>query len=241
MNKVKMHCQASFVIITCEHGGNKIPPELSPLFKGKKEILKSHRGWDPGALGTAKKISTSLNVPLIYEEISRLVVEQNRSRQNSSVFSEYMSPLSKEEKLELLENVYDPYHRKIFKTIKDAVSRGKRVLHFSIHSFTPVLNGDVRNADMGLLYDPSRTGEKEVCLYLQEFLVNQVNGIRVRRNYPYLGISDGLTKQMRKMFKGDRYLGIEIEINQKHYLQETGMRNRIEESLIMSIEALTDR
>ena len=38
--------------------------------------------------------------------------------------------------------------------------------------------------------------------------------LRVRRNYPYTGKSDGLTAYLRRRFDADRYLGIELEINQ---------------------------
>ena len=38
------------------------------------------------------------------------------------------------------------------------MSRGRRVIHISSHSFTPELNGKVRRADVGLLYDPGSPG-----------------------------------------------------------------------------------
>ena len=42
--------------------------------------------------------------------------------------------------------------------------------------------------------------------------------LRVRRNYPYRGDADGLTTTLRRRFPWQRYLGIEIEVNQKHVL-----------------------
>jgi hypothetical protein len=36
----------------------------------------------------------------------------------------------------------------------------------------------------------------------------------VRRNYPYTGKSDGFTAYLRKRFDADRYVGVELEINQ---------------------------
>jgi hypothetical protein len=38
----------------------------------------------------------------------------------------------------------------------------------------------------------------------------------VRRNYPYLGTSDSLVTTLRRRFPPASYLGIEIEVNQKH-------------------------
>jgi hypothetical protein len=40
----------------------------------------------------------------------------------------------------------------------------------------------------------------------------------VRRNYPYRGYADGLTTHLRRRYRGRAYIGIEIEVNQKHVL-----------------------
>ena len=41
-------------LITCEHGGNRIPPRYRDLFAGCEALLQSHRGYDPGALTLAR-------------------------------------------------------------------------------------------------------------------------------------------------------------------------------------------
>ena len=38
----------------------------------------------------------------------------------------------------------------------------------------------------------------------------------MRRNYPYQGRGDGLTRYLRARFDDAAYCGIELEINQKH-------------------------
>ena len=38
------------LVITCEHGGNRIPVPYRDLFRGQQRQLASHRGYDPGAL-----------------------------------------------------------------------------------------------------------------------------------------------------------------------------------------------
>jgi hypothetical protein len=35
-------------------------------------------------------------------------------------------------------------------------------------------------------------------------------------NYPYQGTSDGFTTHLRKKFPDSQYVGIELEVNQKH-------------------------
>jgi hypothetical protein len=50
-------------------------------------------------------------------------------------------------------------------------------------------------------------------------LAKRAPGLRVRRNYPYIGKNDGLTSSLRRRFPPDRYVGIEIELNQAWVLR----------------------
>ena len=101
------------------------------------------------------------------------------------------------------------------KLVRRSVSRGRRVIHISSHSFTPELYGKVRQADVGLLYDPRRRGEVKLCARWKETLARMAPDLRVRRNYPYAGKGDGLTSYLRQQFPPAAYVGIELEINQK--------------------------
>jgi predicted N-formylglutamate amidohydrolase len=109
---------------------------------------------------------------------------------------------------------YRPYRDAVEKTVVNAVATGRRVLHISCHSFTPVLHGVRRNADIGLLYDPARKSESEMSDCWQQQLALLAPQWKVRRNYPYRGTSDGLTAYLRRRFGDGSYCGIEIEINQ---------------------------
>ena len=84
----------------------------------------------------------------------------------------------------------------------------------AVHSFTPELDGVVRNADIGLLYDSRRKHESELCRRWTASLHNLDPTLRVRFNYPYSGASDGLSTWLRKRHPQTRYLGVELEINQ---------------------------
>jgi predicted N-formylglutamate amidohydrolase len=210
----------SAFLVTCEHGGNTIPRRYRYLFD-YTDILDTHRGYDPGALPLARKIAGFNTCDFQYETITRLLIEQNRSIGHASLFSSYSQQLSPKERDLLLEKYYKPYHQKIQSILQENHSKNQITIHLSIHSFTPVLDRVKRNADVGLLYDPSRKTERRVAMSLQKTIMEQIDGIRVRRNYPYKGISDGLTTWLRKKYSNDVYCGIEIEINQKHYLEKT--------------------
>jgi predicted N-formylglutamate amidohydrolase len=83
-----------------------------------------------------------------------------------------------------------------------------------VHSFTPRLDGRVRTADVGLLYDPARADELRFCRDWKAALRACDPTLRVRRNYPFLGKADGLVTHLRDTFPRRKYLGIELEVNQ---------------------------
>ncbi len=211
------------ILLTCEHGGNKNPNNL----KIPRRVLESHEGFDIGALDVAKFLARELGTALFYNEISRLVLDFNRSLHHPKVYSSFSVGMTLREK-EKLEHLYLA-HRK---NIKDEISfMGKHTIHLAIHSFTPVFNQVKRNADIGLLYDPARLREKEIALCMRDFL--RMLGFKVRMNYPYLGKADGLTKYLRNCFSDKEYAGIEIELN-----QEIISSNLVKDALYSSIKYL---
>jgi predicted N-formylglutamate amidohydrolase len=218
------------LLITCEHGGNTIPYRYRYLFNNT-DILETHRGYDPGALPLARKIATSNQCDFLYETVSRLLVDQNRSIGHVSLFSRFSLQLSPLERELLLDRCYNPYHQRILLILQRNLSAKVFTNHLSIHTFTPVLDGVERKADVGLLYDPSRDNECRVALLLKNKMIEQIDGIMVRRNYPYKGTSDGLTTKLRTLYGNSVYSGIEIEINQKHYLGNTAIWKKLSSCL----------
>lgn len=205
------------ILVTCEHGGNKIPRSLQGLFKDQKTLLQTHRGYDIGALPVAKALSLSLDCPLRYQDVSRLVIDCNRSLHHRHVFSPITDELGSELKDKLVTQVYRSYRQDVEVQIASWIKSGANVVHLSIHSFTPSLHGVVRRAEIGLLYDPRRAFEMKVVGVLQQELQRYDPAWRVRRNYPYRGRADGFTTHLRRLFSVHRYAGIEVEINQKFW------------------------
>lgn len=203
-------------LITCEHGGNRIPPRYRDFFRGFEAQLETHRGYDPGALTMARELARALAAPLFASTTSRLLINLNRSIGHPSLYSEVTRYAPAAVRREILERHYLPYRNNAETDVAEAIARGGRVTHISSHSFTPELDGKVRNADIGLLYDPARPGEVALCHRWQDSLKALAPGLKVRRNYPYKGKSDGFTAHLRRRFRAEDYLGIELEINQKH-------------------------
>lgn len=228
------------LLLTCEHGGNQIPAAYAPLFQGQEEILKTHQGYDIGALEIYHTLRPIADVGF-FSETSRLLVELNRSLHHAKLFSAYTQVLPPAEKERLLDKHYKPYREQVEQMVSDFVSAGRRVLHVAVHTFTPVLGGEERQADIGLLYDPKRKNEQAYSKAWKTALNKADKDLLVRFNYPYLGIADGFPTYLRRKFKADEYLGIELEVNQKFPQQGGGRWQEIQELLALTLQEVVDR
>jgi predicted N-formylglutamate amidohydrolase len=204
------------LVVTAEHGGNEVPLDYRTLFRGHATLLASHRGWDPGTLDLARRFAAAFGAPLVAGTVTRLLVDLNRSPQNPRAFSEITRRLARPERVCLLERFHRPHWDGVRARLADALRGGGRVLHVGVHSFTPALNGVTRKPDVALLYDPARRGERELAATWTRALAKAASTRVVRRNDPYRGFSDGLPTAMRREHEERSYLGIEIEVNQRH-------------------------
>lgn len=203
------------ILLSCEHAGNILPPGYRGLFSDSGKELESHRGIDIGASELAERFSLEWNAPLFQQPISRLLIDCNRSLYSPSLLSGYSKILPKERKNELVETIWQPYRQRIMDYVETSIHQGFLVIHLSLHTFTPVLDGNVRTTDIGLLHDPQRPGERELCLLWQKILQQNLPDCATHKNKPYRGQTDGLTTSLRCYFPPDSYLGIEVEVNQR--------------------------
>ncbi|HVL76770.1 MAG TPA: N-formylglutamate amidohydrolase [Noviherbaspirillum sp.] len=206
---------ARFCLISCEHAGNRIPSRYADFFRGHGALLRSHRGYDIGSLRMARELARALDAPLVISPVSRLLIDLNRSIGQPDLYSELTRDIDPALREEIVNRYYLPFRGKVMTRVAQALDGGASVLHVSSHSFTPEWQGMSREADVGLLFDPGRGPEVSLCERWGAALRRIAPGLTVRMNYPYLGTADGLTTSLRGLH-GERYLGIELEINQKH-------------------------
>ncbi len=224
-------------LITCEHGGRVVPTEYTALFSGQQAVLDSHRGWDPGALALGEKMADALGVPLYAATTTRLLVELNRSIGHPQLFSEFTRGLPPAQRQQIVLHHYRPHRDAVEGAIAGRIAAGYRVIHIASHSFTPVLDGVERSADVAWLYDPRRAGEKTfAAAWLKDFS-QRAPALRLRRNYPYQGRDDGLMTVLRKRFADETYVGIELEVNQRFALAGGAAWTRLQKEVTRSFAA----
>ena len=224
------------LLITCEHGGNRIPPRYRRLFAPHRALLDSHRGWDPGALTAARRLSKALGAPLIEHTVSRLLVDLNRSEHHHALFSQMTRALPAGERARILDEVYRPYRTRVIAEIEGAI-------HAADASFTCRRTRSCRcstaneGAPTWRCYTTRRArSEKMFCQKWLAAMKRQLPELALRRNSPYRGNTDGLTTALRRRYPANRYMGIEVEMNQR--LMESGQFNSVVRVLIESLRSV---
>jgi predicted N-formylglutamate amidohydrolase len=222
------------LIISCEHATNDVPKAFAALFKGEEALLATHRGFDPGAAELAERFACSLGAPLERSLVTRLIVDLNRSEYNPSLFSKFTGSLHAETRQAILNKYYRPFRARVLSLAEEDIEHFGRVVHLSVHSFTPELDGVARQADIGLLYDPSRGGERRLVRRWKDELERRAGDLLVRLNYPYRGTADGHVTALRSRFSEESYLGVELEVNQNRAL---GPREAWDELQVVIVES----
>jgi len=199
-------------LITCEHASARVPAYWQRLFCGQTEVLASHRAWDPGSLDLAEALARHLDAPLLAGQVTRLLIDLNRSSGHPRRFSEWTRGLPESDRVRIERSWWLPHWQVFGQFIR---SNPGQVVHIGCHSFTPVLAGRRRRFDIGLLYDSRRWAERRLCRDLAGRLSARLTGIRVRMNQPYRGTANGIGQQHRRLYGPDRLLSVEVEINQR--------------------------
>jgi predicted N-formylglutamate amidohydrolase len=217
-------------LVTCEHAGHRLPRPYAPRFR-RHGLLTTHRGWDPGALRLAAELAAVLRCPLHVSTTTRLLVDLNRSLDNPACLGPDYRSAPPEVVGAILRDHYHPYRAAVERDAA-ALARRAPVIHVSVHSFTPVLRGQRRDVDVGLLYDPRRPRERRLCTAWKAALALADPALKVRMNRPYAGTADGFTTYLRTRLPDPAYAGVELEVNQR-FVRDAGPRwQRLRATLI---------
>ncbi len=202
------------LVISCEHGSNKVPKKYAPLFQHKQLILKTARAFDLSASQIATRLKKGLACDLVQAKVTRLLIDCDHSLHHAHCFSKFSKKLPIEEKNTLIETYYEPFHQELQQKISAHITQQQQVLHLSIYTFAPILKGLFLNTGIGILYDSHRHGEKEVARMLHGLLNQETPAYKIRSNYPFSGTHDYVLHSFRKRFAEKDYLGIKLGINQ---------------------------
>lgn len=147
-------------VILCDHASNLIPAFFAGL--GLSEQQKaSHIAWDPGALAVARRLSQNLDAPLLWPDMSRLIIDCNRAHDAPDLIPETgeglpvpgNAGLSPNARKLRIEQFHQPYHQAIDDLLDLRAERGQTSALVAVHSFTPVFFGKTRPWPVGIIFD----------------------------------------------------------------------------------------
>jgi len=127
-------------LITCCHATCAIPEAQRELFKGAEDRVTSSEGWEPGALNLAQGLAMKLSTPLIYGEVSRLLVDLEEDGEN--VWSDISVKIPEVSRGRLYDRHQDKFHHQIEARLAEDFKRHDRTVHLDIHT-APIADGEI--------------------------------------------------------------------------------------------------
>ena len=176
------------ILLVCDHASDLFPESLGDM--GLDPFARRcHLAIDIGAGPLTERLAASLGVSAVLQNYSRLIVDCNRQLMDPGAFLEYgdgiLVPgnrnLHQADKDLRANAIYWPYHRAIDEQVQRLRNAGPPPAFISIHSFTPVLNGESRAFQIGVLWDKD---ERLREIFLEGF---RAAGYYVGDNEPYSG------------------------------------------------------
>ena len=180
-----------------------------------REVLGSHRAYDPGAEALTLKLSERLEAPAVFGAYSRLVIDLNRSigRADSAIVCAdgvAIPPPSEAEYRARVDELFLPYHDYIERLIGLRQRASKPfLLLVAVHSFTPCLDtapyARGRAMACGVLWSRSRDSAVRVARQLAESTKESI-----ALNKPYSGKREGYTIKRHGELSDTAALAIEV-------------------------------
>lgn len=200
------------ILLVCDHASCRFPNSLGDM--GLDPFARRcHLAVDIGAGALTERISTSLGVTAVVARYSRLVVDCNRQLMDPGAFLQFgdgvLVPgnrrLSQADKDRRADSIYWPYHEAVEQQIERLGGDIVKPSFIAVHSFTPVMNGEARPWQIGVLWD---TDTRLRDIFLEGF---GAAGYVVGDNEPYSGKApQDFTIDHHAETRGLPHVGIEI-------------------------------
>lgn len=206
------------VLLVCDHASDVFPASLGTLGLDPP-ARRCHLAIDIGAGRLTEHLAASLGVTTVLCGYSRLVVDCNRQLMDPGAFLEFgdgmIIPgnrnLHVEDKQRRADAIYWPYHNAIDAEIERLGGAFGPII-ISIHSFTPVLNGESRAWEMGILWDADPVTAE---IFIHDL---RAAGYLVGDNEPYSGKApQDFTLDHHAEARNLPHVGIEIRQDLIHH------------------------
>jgi len=210
------------LVLSCEHASARLP---SPYSWPAEDawLVGTHWSYDLGARALTLELSAVLHASAVLSRFSRLLVDPNRGLSQPDLFRaaaegkaiRLTQDLDGAQRALRIERYYTPFHS----ALDQALARCAAPLLLSIHSFTPNYEGEVRDVEIGVLFNR----EEEHARALSHELASDFGG--VRENEPWSG-KGGLIYSAETHAERFGRVALELEVRQDR-LEDSSFRARL--------------
>lgn len=209
------------ILLVCDHASRAVPGSLTDLGLSRDKF-DLHIAYDIGAADVTRRLAHLLNAPAVLAGYSRLVIDCNRAPGDPAMIPAVSdqiavpgnNDLHVDAVVERLRSLFWPYHGKVAETLTRMRTTDQAPMVFSIHSFTPHLDGVERYWDIGVLWnrDPRLSTPLISSLRTHEAL-------HVGDNEPYSGRDLAYTLDVHGTSAG--LANCAVEIRQDNLMDDT--------------------
>jgi predicted N-formylglutamate amidohydrolase len=149
------------IVFVADHARRDLPEEYGDLGLPPTEFDR-HIAYDIGVEDVIRALAARLGVPAVFARFSRLLIDPNRGEDDPTLIRQLYDgtvvpanyPITAAERELRLERYYRPYHDAVSALVASvAHDSGAPPMIFSVHSFTPIMQGRARPWHAGVLWD----------------------------------------------------------------------------------------
>lgn len=149
------------LVLVADHARRALPEEYGALGLPASEFER-HIAYDIGVETVTRELAALTGAPAVLANFSRLLIDPNRGEDDPTLIRQLYDgtvvpgnyPMTAQERERRLERFYRPYHDAVASMVASvAEASGAAPFIFSVHSFTPAMQGLARPWHVGILWD----------------------------------------------------------------------------------------
>jgi len=201
------------VLLVCDHASPRVPAALHRLGLTQADLSR-HIAVDIGAAALTRHVAAALGAPAVLAGYSRLVLDVNRPPGHPTAIPATSDTtaipgnrdLSAADRQVREEVLFHPYHGAIVAELSRLSLTCEAPALISIHSFTPVFQGEIRPWQLGVLWDY----DPRIAVPLMDALAADPD-LCIGNNLPYSGRNEtGYTATTHAQPAGRPHVMIEV-------------------------------
>ena len=201
------------LVLVADHARRDLPDEYGSLGLPASEFER-HIAYDIGVEAVTRRLAALTGAPAVIANFSRLLIDPNRGEDDPTLIRQLYDgtivpgnyPITDAEREKRLDLFYRPYHDAVSSMIASVAAASRHApFVFSVHSFTPRMQGQDRPWHVGVLWDRD---PRAVAPLLE--MLSADPALVVGDNEPYDGALRGDTMYKHCIVNGFAHALIEV-------------------------------